>query len=354
MEDFLTNLYIENNYPAKAKLLQLAKQTRPEIKAKDVNDFLDALMSYQLLKETKNRKSHLGHIVAFRVNEIWQIDIYDLSRYDKSNKGYNYMFSTVDVFSRFAYIVPLKNKDIDSTTKALEEILSYNKSSPDLIMSDNDSSFLGDKFQKLLVKYNIHHDANAIGDHNALGIVDNMAKRIKRILTAQFLHTQNKNWIDNIQNIIINYNISPHRSLDGLSPTDAMSEDKDITQFLFLINLYKSQVNSTSSDLSAGQKVRIRISGDFKKGTDPRYSNTVHTVKHIHGKTIILDDDKKVIRANLLKVPDDAVSNDKPNIIEVAKKQKKVSRMLKANEHTDKLKVAQLRRKPLPRKAKEH
>ena len=377
MEDFLTNLYIENNYPAKAKLLQLAKQTRPEIKAKDVNDFLDALMSYQLLKETKNRKSHLGHIVAFRVNEIWQIDIYDLSRYDKSNKGYNYMFSTVDVFSRFAYIIPMKNKDIDSTTKALEEILSYNKSShvderkasastaddkktkffhpsPDLIMSDNDASFMGDKFQKLLVKYNIHHDANAIGDHNALGIVDNMAKRIKRILTAQFLHTQNKNWIDNIQKIIRTYNISPHRSLDGLSPTDAMSEDKDITQFLFLINLYKSQVNSITSDLTIGQKVRIRISGDFKKGTDPRYSNTVHTVKQIHGKTIILDDDKKVIRANLLKVPDDAVSNDKPNIIEVAKKQKKVSRMLKANDHTEKLKVAQLRRKPLPRKAKEH
>ena len=354
MEDFLTNLYIENNYPAKAKLLQLAKQTRPEIKAKDVNDFLDALMSYQLLKETKNRKSHLGHIVAFRVNEIWQIDIYDLSRYDKSNKGFNYMFAVVDVFSRFAYIVPLKNKDIDSTTKALEEILSYNKSSPDLVMSDNDSSFLGDKFQKLLVKYNIHHDANAIGDHNALGIVDNFAKRIKRILTAQFLHTQNKNWIDNIQKIIRTYNISPHRSLDGLSPTDAMSEDKDITQFLFLINLYKSQVNLTTSDLSEGDKVRIRISGDFKKGTDPRYSNTVHTVKHIHGKTIILDDDKKVIRANLLKVPADTVSIDKPNIIEVAKKQKKVSRMLKANEHTDKLKVAQLRRKPLPRKAKEH
>ena len=37
MEDFLTNLYIENNYPAKAKLLQLAKAQRPEVKAKDIN-----------------------------------------------------------------------------------------------------------------------------------------------------------------------------------------------------------------------------------------------------------------------------------------------------------------------------
>jgi ABC-type glutathione transport system ATPase component len=57
MEDFLTSLYIENNYPAKAKLLQLAKAQRPEVKTKDVNDFLEAQMSYQLLKETKKLKS---------------------------------------------------------------------------------------------------------------------------------------------------------------------------------------------------------------------------------------------------------------------------------------------------------
>ena len=354
MEDFLTNLYIENNFPAKVKLLKLAKETRPEIKAKDVNDFLDALMSYQLLKEAKNRKTSLGHIVAFRINEIWQIDIYDLSRYEKSNKGYNYMFAVVDVFTRFAYIVPMKNKDILSTTLALEEVINYNKNSPDLVMSDNDASFLGDKFQKLLVKHNIHHDPNAVGDHNALGIVDNFAKRIKRILTAQFLHTQSKNWIDNIQKIIRTYNASPHRSLDDISPVDAMSGDKDITQYLFLINLYKSQKNSTVSDLSVDDLVRIKISGDFKKGTDPRYSNTVHIVKTINGKNIILDNDKKYVRANLLKVPAGTVSIDKPNIIDVAKKQKKVSRMLKANDHTDKLKVAQLRRQRLPRKAKEN
>ncbi len=59
-------------------------------------------------------------------------------------------------------------------------------------MSDNGSSFLGEKFKKLLSEYNINHDANAVGDHNALGIVDNFAKRIKRILKAQFLQTQKK------------------------------------------------------------------------------------------------------------------------------------------------------------------
>ena len=354
MEAFLRNIYIENNYPAKAKLLKLAKEQKPEIKAKDVNDFLEAQMSYQLLTEKKNLKSTMGHIVAFRTNEIWQIDIYDLTRYEKSNKGYGYMFAVLDVFTRFAYIVPMKNKDIDSTTKALKEVLSYNKSAPNLIMSDNDSSFLGEKFQKLLSEYNIHHDANAVGDHNALGIVDNFAKRIKRILTAQFLQTQKKDWIDNIQKIVRTYNASPHQSLNGLSPMLAMSGDKEVYELLMLINLYKSLQNSITSDLEVGDSVRIKIAGDFQKGTDPRYSGTIHKIKTIYGRNIILDNDKKYIRANILKVPENSISTDKPNIIQVAKNQKKVRQFLKSNEHTDKTLTAKLRRKPLPRKAKQN
>ena len=116
LKEFLDELYSENNFPAKAKLLKLAKETRPEVTAKDVNDFLDAELAYQLLKETKDLASNSGHIVAYRINEIWQMDIYDVSRYEKSNKGFKYMFAVVDVFTRFGYIIPMKNKDITSTT----------------------------------------------------------------------------------------------------------------------------------------------------------------------------------------------------------------------------------------------
>ena len=354
MEDFLTDLYIENNYPAKAKLLQLAKAQKPETKAKDVNDFLDAQMSYQLLKESKNLMMKMGHIVASRINEIWQIDIYDLSRYAKSNKGFNFMFAVVDVFTRFAYIVPMKNKDIDSTTKALQEVLSFNKITPDLIMSDNDASFLGDKFQKLLAEYDIHHDANAVGDHNALGIIDNYAKRIKRILTAQFLQTKTKNWIDNIQKIVRTYNASDHKSLGGFSPMEVMKNDKDINDFVMMINLMKSQQNATTSDLKVGDSVRLRITDGFRKGTDPRYGGTVHKINVIYGRNIILDNGKKYIRANLLKVPEGSASDDKPNIVQKAKTEKKVSTMLKSNDHTEKPLPAQLRRRILPRKAKQN
>jgi hypothetical protein len=353
MNDFLRDLWEENLYPSKAKLLKLAKETKPETKAKDIDIFLDAQIAYQMLKENKNVKSNIGHIVAFKINEIWQMDIYDVSRYEKSNKGFKYMFAVVDVFTRFAYIIPLKNKDIISTTQALKEILNQNKTRPNLIISDNDSSFLGEMFQKLLTENNIHHSPNAVGDHQALGIIDSFAKRIKRILNSQFLMTKNKTWIDNIQKIIKKYNNSKLNSIGGdITPQEAMNDDKDINELLFLINLLKSQKNNTGSDLSIGDLVRTRITDGFRKGTDPRYSGEVFEVKEINGKNIILDNDKKYVRINLLKVPAGTVSDTKPNIIDKAKKDHKVNQLLKSNGHTDPILVARLRKQKLDREAK--
>ncbi len=40
--------------------------------------------------------SKMGHIVASRLNEIWQIDIlYDVSRFETSNKKFKYMFAVI-------------------------------------------------------------------------------------------------------------------------------------------------------------------------------------------------------------------------------------------------------------------
>jgi hypothetical protein len=354
MDQFLNNIWSENLYPAKVKLLKLAREQKPETQPKDVEQFLNSQISYQLLKEAKTVKSRIGHIVAFHLNEIWQIDIYDVSRFESSNKKFKYMFAIVDVFSRYAYIVPLKNKDIENTSRVLEAILSYNTIKPNLIMSDNDASFTGLEFQKVLVKNDIHHDPNAVGDHNSLGIIDNFAKRIKRILTAQFLQTNKKNWIDSIQKIVKTYNNSPHASLGGFSPFEVMSNnDEGITDYIFTINSIKSQYNKTATDLKVGDSVRIKISDGFIKGTDPRYGGKVHIVKEIYGKNMILDNDKKYIRAQLLQVPANSVSDERPNTIQKAKTEKKVRTFLKSNDHTVKPLPAQLIRRSLPRKAKE-
>ena len=44
-----------------------------------------------------------GHITAFQENGFWNIDIFDLTKYNKQNNGHKYRFCVIDIFTRKVY-----------------------------------------------------------------------------------------------------------------------------------------------------------------------------------------------------------------------------------------------------------
>ena len=44
------------------------------------------------------------------IDEIWAADLIDMQAFSKDNNGVKYMLSVIDIFSKFAWIVPLKRK----------------------------------------------------------------------------------------------------------------------------------------------------------------------------------------------------------------------------------------------------
>ena len=238
--------------------------------------------------------------MAFCENEVWQMDIYVLAKYYKSNKQFQFMFAIVDVFTRKAYIRKQYFKDGEACTDSLESIIKE-AGVPRLIMSDNDSAFTSSIFQKLLNENEIILDMNVVGDHNALGIIDNFARRIKSITSKLFINNDDLNWISHIDKIIRVYNNTEHKSLDNLTPNEAsLPENFDK---IYNMNAIKSKENKTVSDLSVGDKVRVRIGGVFSKGTEPKFSDDVYEIQSVKATTITLNDDKRYKRDNLLKIP---------------------------------------------------
>ena len=153
-----------------------------------------------------------------------------MSKYSSFNKGYKYIFAVVDVFSRQALCVAIKNKNSSSCTEALKIIIEK-KGQPRVLTSDNDSAFLSGEFKSLTDKLGIILNLNVIGDHNALGIIDNFAKRLKRIFTAIFLSKKKKNWLDYLDSVIEVYNDSEHKSLNYLTPNEAgLKENKELIE----------------------------------------------------------------------------------------------------------------------------
>ena len=44
------------------------------------------------------------------IDEIWQGDLVEMQLYARENKGYRYMLTVIDVFSKYAWAVPVKSK----------------------------------------------------------------------------------------------------------------------------------------------------------------------------------------------------------------------------------------------------
>ena len=317
-----------NLFPGQERLYKITQKTNPEITRQQIKHYFDTDTTSQLTKVQKKQKP-TGHTVAFHLNELWQMDIFDLSRYQYFNDYNRYLLVAIDVFSRKAFVAPMKEKTPHDVIQAFDKLIQHVK--PRSILSDHDGSFLSKDFTEHFDKLQIPLNVNAISDHHALGIIDNFAKRIKTILTAMFLKNKNTKWIHEINRIVSQYNTMSNGALEGLSPNEACRDENK--EKILNLNINKNQFNNTVSDLAIGDKVRknVLFQDEHSKGTDPRWSDEVFTVKGIFGNSILLNNNIKYKRDKLLKVPPDTVSNP-TNPITLSKKiNKEINQQAKQN-----------------------
>ena len=52
------------------------------------------------------------------IDETWQADLVEMQPYARENKDYRYMLTVIDVFSKYAWAVPVKRKSADNVTAA--------------------------------------------------------------------------------------------------------------------------------------------------------------------------------------------------------------------------------------------
>ena len=71
-----------------------------------------------------------------------------MSQYSKINRGCKYIFTNIDIFSKYAYAFPLKSKKIHDIKTCFEKI--FKKSKPKFIWSDKEPAFFSKEIQKFL------------------------------------------------------------------------------------------------------------------------------------------------------------------------------------------------------------
>ena len=322
----LEKYYKQFNFPASSTFVKQLKNEGIKITKKEIDDFLAKRVEQQQTTIQPNRKKLLGKIVAYRPLSLIQMDIFDMQNFSRTNKGYKYILCIIDVFTRKVWTYKMQLKNSDNVQKSFKDFLQKSgiqSNTPSILMSDNDPTFTNESFQVILRENKIIHQPNIIDDHHALGLIDRFARTLKTIFTRSFVQTNSTNWIDHIDEIVANYNNNGHTAIDNIKPNEAFLK-KNLKK-IYNINYEKSLFNISVSDIDVNDKVRIKLKGKFRKGTDARYTDEVYTVTKVRGNSITLDDDKVYKRSSLLIVPPTTVSNEK-NVIVTVQRQNKIDR----------------------------
>ena len=102
-----------------------------------------------IIRKFKKRKVYS----SFRDN-IWGVDLADMQSLSKYNKGIKNLLCAIDLFSKYAWVVPLKDKRGISIVNAFQKIISKGRK-PNKIWVDQSGEFYNKLFKRFLKINNI-------------------------------------------------------------------------------------------------------------------------------------------------------------------------------------------------------
>jgi transposase InsO family protein len=247
--------YTKKNLVARDKLHKLAKEENPKITRKYVEYWLRQQKTYQLTKQ-KRARSTVQSLIPTDVNKIHGMDLIIFENYADDNKGYKYILTIIDLFSKKAWAIPLKNKTADTLVKKYKKLLDgKHYTQPSSILSDNGTEFKNEKMAKLENDYSIRHLFAIAGRPESNGVVERFNYTLKKMIYRNFHVQKNKNWVDSLKQLVDNYNGQYHKSIK-MPPDEAIKpENKDKVYALLTKNRVRRNINEQV--LEKGDNVRL-------------------------------------------------------------------------------------------------
>ena len=210
-------------------------------------------------------------VFAKQVGDIWVADLVDMSPFFRSNKGYKYLLTVIDVYSKYGWIVSSKNKEVAQAFRKL-----FRNGHPTRLWTDKGTEFYnrqlrGVKEANDVMLYSTENEEKS-------SVVERWNRTMKGIMWKYFTANSTQKYIDVLPSMVDRYNSTYHRSIK-LTPSDARNPSN--YQHVYSA-LYGNVRKSTSPKFHVGDKVRIaRKKGTFENGFTPNWTEELFTINSV-------------------------------------------------------------------------
>ena len=190
-------------YAGEQALYKLAKKSSKKVKLQDVRDWLRKHQNYTLHKPIRKKFLRRKTVVA-GIDTQWQADLADLSKLSKSNDKHRYLLCIIDDFSKYAWVVPIKDKTGKTLVIAFKSVLKSGRC-PKSLQTDKGTEFKNKEFQNFLKTKKIHFFTTENPETKA-SIVERFQRTLKTRMWKYFTHHRTLRYVDILPKLVHGYN----------------------------------------------------------------------------------------------------------------------------------------------------
>ena len=299
-DDIISNIYYDRSG------FGSIATTYKDSKAKDATITLNDVKEW-FQKNIEQKKQLRGQNSFVPKEPYWeyQFDLFFIN--DIPDQKFKVGAVVIDIFTKYATIVPIKSKDEGNVASALIQGFKEMGKNPKLLYTDDEPSLDTEAIQTYLKENNIEHHRTR-GHAN---FSERFIRTVKKMLYDRVEADGKKNksniqWTDYIFEILLTYNNKNVHSSHNLTPKEARLPKNELKVKLEL-NM-NAKRNRAYPSIDKGDKVKIfRKKGVGEKERTSKWSQNTYTVERIDEQLgqkyyFVNGMDRAYLRFELLKV----------------------------------------------------
>ena len=219
-----------------------------------------SILADELHKPIINKFNKRKVYSQFKDN-IWGVDLADMQSLSRKNKGIKYLLCAIDLYSKYAFVIQLKDKKGISIVNAFNKIIKQSNRKPNKIWADQGGEFYNNVFKKWLsdniIMYSTYNEGKSV-----------VAERFIRTLKNKLTATGKIVYYDVLDDVVNKYNNTKHSTIK-MKPIDVKNNKI----------VYIDEHNEKDSRFKLGARVRIsKFKNIFAKRHTPNWSKQIFIV----------------------------------------------------------------------------
>ena len=228
-----------------------------------------------IIKKFDNRKVYS----QFKDN-IWGVDLADMQSLSRKNKGIKYLLCAIDLHSKYAFVIPLKDKKGISIVDAFNKIIKQSNRrakgtsaqhvKPNKIWLDQGSEFYNNVFKKWLshndiIVYSTYNEGKSV-------VAERFIRTLKNKLYIHMTAIGKNVYYDVLGDVVNEYNNTKHSTIK-MKPKECIDNKR----------VYIDEHNEKDSRFKVGDRVRIyKFKNIFAKGYTTKWSKEIFIVDKVN------------------------------------------------------------------------